>query len=146
MIPCYVQVILYKCLQRNSSALVEPADVSVAAAGSSDPLVNQLAVSNAVEAFYKYHALKVIADVLSNLHVRWARRPFSFSDLWEIEDTGSRRFKGELLSNSEFAVSVMTNMPWCINFHQRLVFFRTTVDAERRSIQGCYPACFAIFL
>lgn len=31
-------------------------------------------------------------------------------------------------------------MPWCIEFHQRLVFFRTTVDSERRSIQGiaCY--------
>lgn len=129
-------MILYRCLSENPSSLVEPADISVAAAASSDHLSNQVAVTKAVEAFYKYHALRVIADVLSNLYARWARRPFARSELWEVSDTASRRFKTELLSNYPCASAVLSYLPWCIEFHQRLVYFRTTVDAERRAVQG----------
>ena len=131
-----MQFILYRCLSENPNSLIEPADVSVAAAATADHLSNQVAVTKAVEAFYKYHALRVISDVLSNLYTRWARRPFARGDLWEVSETASKRFKTELLSNSPFASAVLTYIPWCIEFHQRLVYFRTTVDAERRSVQG----------
>ena len=127
---------IFKSIEENNAALVEPADVSVAAAASSDPIVNQQATSKAVDAFYKYHALRVIADVLQNLYSRWARRPFCFSNEWEITDANSKAFKALLFTKSSFASAVLTHIPWCIEFHQRLQFFRTIVDSDRRAIQG----------
>lgn len=50
------------------------------------------------------------------------------------------RFKTALTDSSaeygSFASSVLTHMPWCIDFYQRMLHFRSTVDSERRAIQG----------
>ena len=103
---------------------------------TSDPIANQQAVSAAAGRYYKYHALRVIADVLQNLYTRWARKSFCFSDVWEMSDTASRQFKDEVERGTALALMVESSMPWAICFHQRMLHFRSVVDAERRSIQG----------
>jgi hypothetical protein len=135
LIRCF-KVIIYRSLQDDPASLTEPVDAAAAAVSSADPINNQIAALSASERVFKYHALRVFSDVLQNLYTRWGRRSFCFSDTWEISDTSSRQFQDELSRNSVFYNAVISNMPWCISFHNRLINFRSVVDSERRGIQG----------
>jgi ubiquitin-protein ligase E3 C len=135
LIKCF-KMILFLSLKCDPSVLAEPIDVSTAAVTSNDPLLNLDASMQSMNRLYRFHAMKSILGCLQNLFVRWVRRPFSYADLWEIDEATSRRFLQSLSSGEDFARSVIAHMPWCIPFHQRMLHFRTVLDAERQSIQG----------
>ena len=85
---------------------------------------------------YRYGAMRSISAVLTDLYTRWARRPFSASTLWEIEQTDTSLIKTQLRSHTPFAIALLRVMPWSIDFYERLKLFREVVDGERVSIQG----------
>jgi hypothetical protein len=70
LIKCF-KVIVFKSLEYDATNLSEPADVATAAASSNDPLTNQAAIHSAVSNMYRFHALRVMIDVLQNLYIRY---------------------------------------------------------------------------
>jgi hypothetical protein len=74
--------------------------------------------------------------VLSELYLRWARRPFSAASVWVLEDSDSPDMRSEIRNSSPFAVSVLREMPWSLNFYERMKIFREVVDEEKLSVQG----------
>lgn len=80
--------------------------------------------------------MRSISAVLTDLYTRWARRPFSASTLWEIEQTDTSLIKTQLRTHTPFAIALLRVMPWSIDFYERLKLFREVVDGERVSIQG----------
>jgi hypothetical protein len=135
LVRCF-KTLLFRSLSEDPSSLTEPVDAAAASVATADPISNQQAGSLAAERFCRFHALRVIADVLQNLYARWARKSFCFSDVWEVPDTASRQFKDEVERGTALAVVVESNMPWAMCFHQRMLHFRSVVDLERRGIQG----------
>jgi hypothetical protein len=50
--------------------------------------------------------VKAIVLVLSDLHSRWARKPFCSSKVWEIEETSGYGIKSELREGTPLAGSI----------------------------------------
>jgi hypothetical protein len=127
----YFKTILYNSLSFDVDLLKEPK-----LATSADPIDARRLSDEIVTRLYKHHGLKVISSVLGDLHSRWARRPFSSSKLWTVNDADSSRVLRELRAQTPFSLSLLRIMPWAITFHERMKFFREIVDRERLSIQG----------
>ena len=98
-------------------------------------LFNYVMMKNS-DRLYRYGAMRSISAVLTDLYTRWARRPFSASTLWEIEQTDTTLIKTQLRTHTPFAIALLRVMPWSIDFYERLKLFREVVDGERVSIQG----------
>lgn len=83
-----------------------------------------------------YYGLRTISAVLSDLHTRWARRPFSSVTLFEFKDTTARAVRAMLRdagsnSASSFASTLLRTMPWCVPFYDRLTLFREIISEDR---------------
>ena len=76
--------------------------------------------------------------MLSDLYLRWARRPFSATAVW-VEEREIASLREEIRACSPFAAAILREMPWCINFYERMKIFRETVDEEKVRIQGNDP-------
>jgi hypothetical protein len=96
-----------------------------------------------------------ICDYCTDLHTRWARRPFASPSLWEVPRASScpelradlRRVLLLGISNAPGSVAgftpslhraraVLRLLPWAIPFYDRVKLFRDVVATERLSIQG----------
>ena len=88
------------------------------------------------EKLYCFGCVRSISGVLSDLYLRWARRPFSAASVWVLEDSESPDMRSEIRNSSPFAVSVLREMPWSLNFYERMKIFREVVDEEKQSVQG----------
>lgn len=88
------------------------------------------------QSLVNYCVVSCMSSVLTDLHTRWARRPFSQSSLWEISSTESASVHEELRMQTAFAVSLLRVMAWAVPFHDRMKLFREFVDREKLSIQG----------
>ena len=125
---------LYRCLQYDPSILTEPPPPSTA-----DPLekfASQEGDSTSADRLYRYGMVRSVSAVLSDLYLRWARRPFSAATLWEVENTESSSVRSELRRQTPFSVALLRVMPWSVNFYERMKLFREVVDTERVSVQG----------
>jgi hypothetical protein len=91
------------------------------------------------EKLYCFGCVRSISGVLSDLYLRWARRPFSAASVWVLEDSDSPDMRSEIRNSSPFAVSVLREMPWSLNFYERMKIFREVVDEERLFVQGTDP-------
>ena len=91
------------------------------------------------EKLYSYGCVRSISGVLSDLYLRWARRPFSPSTVWVLEDVLTANIREEIRTCTPFAAAILREMPWCLNFYERMKIFRESVDAEKFSIQGNDP-------
>jgi hypothetical protein len=91
------------------------------------------------EKLYCFGCVRSISGVLSDLYLRWARRPFSAASVWVLEDSDSPDMRSEIRNSSPFAVSVLREMPWSLNFYERMKIFREVVDEEKQSVQGTDP-------
>ena len=131
----YMKMILYKSLHSDCDILKEPKFAT-----SADPIDRKKVTDEMVNKLYKYHVLKSVSSVLSNLHTRWVRRPFSSSKLWVIDDTKTSLFLNDLRQQTPFCLTILRVMPWCISFHERMKFFREIIDLERKNIQGVNDA------
>ena len=94
--------------------------------------------------------LKAFVPVLRDLHTRWARKPFCSVQLWEIISVSSSNstilpYKHaananntilELKQRSGFGEYLFLNIPFTINFQDRMYTFREWLDEERKRIQG----------
>ena len=125
------KTMLYRSLVTDVDILKEPK-----LATSSDPIVSKDFKEEIVLRLYRHHSMKVISSVLDNLHTRWARRPFSSSKLWNIDEADSTRVLRELRDKTPFALMLLRTMPWSISFYQRMKFFREIIDTEKIAIQG----------
>lgn len=86
---------------------------------------------------YQHQAfLRTISLVLSDLYSRWARQPYSHAALWEVEDTKLSSIKNEIRTQSLIGIALLKEMPWSIDFHERMKIFRNVMDGERVSVQG----------
>jgi hypothetical protein len=84
---------------------------------------------------YSSGCVRSISGVLSDLYLRWARRPFSAASVWVLDDGDSLDIKNEVRVSSPFAVAILRHMPWTLNFYERMKIFRSFVDDERNAIQ-----------
>jgi hypothetical protein len=84
---------------------------------------------------YSSGCVRSISGVLSDLYLRWARRPFSAASVWVLDDGDSLEIKNEVRVSSPFAVAILRHMPWTLNFYERMKIFRSFVDDERNAIQ-----------
>ena len=91
------------------------------------------------EKLYSYGCVRSISGVLSDLYLRWARKPFSPSNIWVLDDVLTAHIKEEFRTCSPFAGAILREMPWCINFYERMKIFREVIDTEKLSIQGNDP-------
>jgi hypothetical protein len=85
---------------------------------------------------FKVGAINAFSSVLVDLYSRWARRPFSSSSLWEVEAANTRAAYHDLRQHTPFASVLLRKMPWAINFHERVKYFREILDDERQQVQG----------
>lgn len=128
------KMVLFRTIRHDPSVLAEPPVSS-----ATDPIdLHHIgsSVTVAGDRLYRYGAVRSISAVLSDLYTRWARRPFSASTLWEIEQADTSTVKGELRQHTPFAVALLRIMPWSVDFHERMKIFREVVDRERVAIQG----------
>ena len=84
---------------------------------------------------YSTGCVRSISGVLSDLYLRWARRPFSAASVWVLDDADSTDIKNEVRASTPLSVAILRHMPWTLNFYERMKIFRTFVDDERNSIQ-----------
>jgi ubiquitin-protein ligase E3 C len=87
---------------------------------------------------FQHFASRAIIAVLNDLYARWARRPFSSIELWNMEETEGLQVMLRNYGNvkGSFANALLFHIPWCISFHDRMTYFREIVDTERLVIQG----------
>ena len=101
-----------------------------------------LAVENALtkneknEKLYSYGCVRAISGLLSDLYLRWARRPFSSASVWLVSENDSGMIRDEIRRNTIFATAILRDMPWIINFYDRMKIFREITDEERLKVQG----------
>jgi hypothetical protein len=89
---------------------------------------------------------RILSTVLSDLYGRWARRPFSASSLWVVEESDLDNLSSpfgticnELKSaqaRSPLCLAILHKMPWAFDFYTRMLFFRKELDNEKLRIQG----------
>lgn len=113
------KVLLYSMLKYNPSL-------------ASDQINNAIDIPDKL---YSSGCVRSISGVLSDLYLRWARRPFSAASVWVLDDGDSLDIKNEVRVSSPFAVAILRHMPWTLNFYERMKIFRSFVDDERNSIQ-----------
>ena len=113
------KVLLYSMLRYNPSL-------------ASDQINN---ATDIPDKLYSSGCVRSISGVLSDLYLRWARRPFSAASVWVLDDGDSLDIKNEVRVSSPFAVAILRHMPWTLNFYERMKIFRSFVDDERNAIQ-----------
>eukprot|EP01041_Mallomonas_annulata_P005961 gene5961-12031_t len=123
---CTLKNKLYNSMKTEPSILLMDPNVDPNSC-SADPLISQdrsLAMKQQ-QTNQRVFELRCIVAVLANLHSRWARRPFSSREVWEVEEANTTASLRELKElSSTFTKSLFRTMPWDI------------MHAERVSIQG----------
>lgn len=103
-------------------------------------LVSKYQQSHLID-FSSISMCRCISSVLSDLYLRWSRRPFTTSDsIWEISSFNNISMK-ELVKTQNYQqqpifITIFQNIPWTLRFHNRLNFFKNVVDNDRVTIQG----------
>lgn len=100
-----------------------------------------------------FSVIRCVASVLTDLHTRWSRTPFTRDhQIWELSRTSSSissllpmgdvnellGLTEEELENHQYnavTMSVFRLIPWIIPFHTRLKLVRKVISTERESIQ-----------
>eukprot|EP00602_Paraphysomonas_sp_CaronLab_P006417 CAMPEP_0185031244 /NCGR_PEP_ID=MMETSP1103-20130426/18610_1 /TAXON_ID=36769 /ORGANISM="Paraphysomonas bandaiensis, Strain Caron Lab Isolate" /LENGTH=1024 /DNA_ID=CAMNT_0027566705 /DNA_START=286 /DNA_END=3360 /DNA_ORIENTATION=- len=138
-----LNMLLFECIEGSDvqllyelSAVSSGGRSTGGGASSSDPLQAKALSDKAFGTAFQVSSLRCIVSVLSDLHTRWARRPFSFAKLWEISRANRSAFLSELRQQTPLARAILKYQPWAIDFHQRMKILREILDMERRSIQG----------
>lgn len=121
------KMILYHAIRYDPSILAEPSSSSPDKSDHNEGLTDRL---------FRYGAVRSISAVLSDLYLRWARRPFSSASLWEVDMADTSSVRNELRAQTPFAVALLRTMPWAVDFYERLKIFREVVDTERVQMQG----------
>lgn len=127
--------LLYNIIQCDPHVLTEPS-IPSGTAGKIDSATLKSNANVIVESSFRYAVVKAIAATLADLYNRWARRPYSSSKLWEIDNINVSLIKSQLWEHAPFATTLFHVMPWSIDFYERLKIFREAIDRERLSIQG----------
>ncbi len=121
---------------------------------SSAPSDNSDVIKDELKQMIKISSLASMLAVLSGIHSRWARKPFSSSSLWEVygdkshastplsdiftgisSSFGSNNLYNEIKGQTSFGTAVLKHMYFAVNFYDRMKLFREYVDNERYHIQ-----------
>ena len=102
IIRCF-KLILFKIIQQDSQIL-------------SNPTKDYGENSNQKQSLHSLSA-RVISLMLSNLHARWARRPFSLPSLFEIPEANTRAMRNEMRAGSPFATAILTAMYVIVSYY-----------------------------
>ena len=137
--------VLFKLLQHNPEALVEPPPPSPAspydpagmgAVAGATGAANG-ASSSLAQRMFVHGAVKTFETVLADLYTRWARRPFCRPSTWEVAHCESGTMRRALREpSSSLGSTILRVMPWAVSFHERLKIFREVLEAERVAMQG----------
>ncbi len=145
-----IKATLYSALVHNPSVLSDPSG-SVATPPSAEKDGRSAPLSLAAQAYtdsinrhlrqFQYFAARGMSAVMADLHSMWARKAFSASSLWTVEEAcDSRDVRAALVEEfwvkNTLANSLLYHVPGAISFHERMKLFRKVVDRERLEIQG----------